>query len=693
MSTRELQPGEPGNEAASSVDAAASLAAIALPSIEPFGSDFPGLAGLPDCIDARLPRCAEGGAGPRSKAELARAVIESGVAALEQLRILESRIAGLKADHILRVCSAESVESKATGLHEWQSEWAIRGCLQEIAQALVIAPRTAMSIANCCHELGDHPITRGALESGELTWSHVRTIMGELLTVQETAPKLPHAQREAFERQLVMLAEETPAGRFTKKAAKAREKFIPESMETRVKEAFLSRSVTVEPDKNGMSWLILYVPSIAASAIMTHLTRQARDIKKQSREEHRQNPANGPQSPEEHRTLDHLRADIAAINLLGNNVNNGQAQVESEQPTVRSTDRTPADEDDEPPWAHSPGMLSEPLGTRNSGGNTGCPDPNQRSRGTTMPQPTNGRPEPNLDCINTAPPPLTGKLAGIHTNPITGFQVKFGTGLAGDDPYTPGSRPAAASEAEKVPDGTGFVNNMVDGIPENHRDQYFTLLDALARHQIIAEPPLPKALIILKVPFLGLLGITDEPAELSDSTEGPVPLSIARKLMAGSNTFLRVLTDPVTGEPLPLNPERYTLRDAERSVLQAICGGCYFPGCPRPVIDTELDHVRSFDSGGASTAENLKPACTVHHHLKHFKDDKKRNGMLRYWEEPWRQGIQLRGWTPQIEADGRVGWISPSGNYCPPEDKQPQLPSYPEWLKDIIDEHLHGDAD
>lgn len=147
--------------------------------------------------------------------------------------------------------------------------------------------------------------------------------------------------------------------------------------------------------------------------------------------------------------------------------------------------------------------------------------------------------------------------------------------------------------------------------------------------------------------------------------------------MAGSSTFLRVLTDPVTGAALPLEPERYTLRDAEWSVLQALAGGCYFPNCTNPVLDTDLDHVQSFDSGGKSTMENLLPACRKHHGLKHFADGKDRKGNLRRWAEPWRTGLRLRGWTPRLGGDGRVGWVSPSWTYRAPHCIEPQRPAYP----------------
>lgn len=56
----------------------------------------------------------------------------------------------------------------------------------------------------------------------------------------------------------------------------------------------------------------------------------------------------------------------------------------------------------------------------------------------------------------------------------------------------------------------------------------------------------------MKVPFLGLMGITDETVELAGSDGGPLPMDAARKLLKESSVFLRVLTDPIAGEALPL---------------------------------------------------------------------------------------------------------------------------------------------
>ena len=237
---------------------------------------------------------------------------------------------------------------------------------------------------------------------------------------------------------------------------------------------------------------------------------------------------------------------------------------------------------------------------------------------------------------------------------------------------------------EVVGDGSGFVDGVVDGIGEDPGQEYLDQLKELRDGGVVAGPPLPEAIVLVTVPFLGLLNLSDEPGELVGPGGGPVPADIARELLAGSSTFLRVLTDPVTGEMLPLNPERYTLRETEREVLRAMAGSCYFPNCTNPVMLTEFDHVVPFERGGKTTRENARPACRKHHELKHFKDDKDKHGVYRRFTEPWRHGIRMRGWTPKLTPDGRVGWITPTGAYEPPPAEQTQPTKYPRWLKKRI---------
>ncbi|NGN84603.1 HNH endonuclease signature motif containing protein, partial [Arthrobacter silviterrae] len=224
------------------------------------------------------------------------------------------------------------------------------------------------------------------------------------------------------------------------------------------------------------------------------------------------------------------------------------------------------------------------------------------------------------------------------------------------------------------------VEGMVDGVVEDPVGEYFAQLEATRAGLAVAEPPQPHAQVILTVPVLGLLGATNEPAVLAG--HGPIDEVTARKLLGGAGSFLRVLTDPVTAEPLKgVPPERYRLRDAEKALLRALAETCSFPGCTNPALDTETDHLTAYALGGPTTPANSHALCKRHHAYKHFRDDKDKHGRHRQDLDPDRAAITLRGWTPNRTPDGRVGWTSPTGKYHPPEPRTTEPPAYPKWLK------------
>lgn len=695
MSTREKVPGGPGDFATQ--DVVALLASIAFPLIEPFGSDTEVLAGLPARTPYPVPN-----PEPASRLSVARSVIDSSQQGLRLMKWIEDNSAACKASLVDRMMGAVAVESAATELDSCQSRVAEKGHIADIAASLGIAESSASRLVVQAQYLQEYPATREALMAGKLSWRHVCTILDEFGTLNETAGVSEQIRAE-FEAQLLLLAVNTTPGRFASKARRARELLFPESCEVRTKQAFRGRSLSVDPGKDGMSWVTLHVPTIAANAIMVHCTRAARAIKAAAAEAHRAAAAAGTgEDCREPRTMDQLRADIAAILLMGQelpstanyapspttngqggkNGANGFGQRSSNSTSYGKgnnggswrTGSGSAFFPDKPPATSGTCSAEGIFGDSSHGDETMVPFGESSAFGVTLLDETapwdrqrNAQPDPPISA--DASPVPDPKSADV---PANGPEAAQDGGIVG----------------VLVGDGSGFVEGVVDGVIEDPQELYVQELAGLAQHPLVTNPPMPKALVLLKVPLLGLLGITDEPAELVDRDAGPVPENIARRLLAGSPTFLRVFTDPVTGETLPLSPDRYTLRDTERSVLQALAGGCYFPNCTEPVMETDMDHVQSFEYGGKTDFTNLRPACKRHHGFKHFKDDKDRHGRYRRWDEPLRTTIRLRGWTPRLKADGRVGWTSPSGKYHKPEYTQPQWPAYPKWLKKCIAKSL-----
>jgi len=114
-----------------------------------------------------------------------------------------------------------------------------------------------------------------------------------------------------------------------------------------------------------------------------------------------------------------------------------------------------------------------------------------------------------------------------------------------------------------------------------------------------------------------LLGLAENPGEIIGF--GPTPAELARRLAAGSDTWRRLVTDPVNGHLLDLGTRKYEPSAALREYIIARDRTCQFPGCARAAYLCDLDHVKPFtgtDDGGATCADNLLALCRRHHRLK-----------------------------------------------------------------------------
>lgn len=591
MSIREVVPGDRGGEAVQGI--ASLFDAFALVSIEPFGPDNPELAGLPERPDTPAP-------DPLSVTQLsvAQSAYDRGVEALGLIKHLEDVVAGTKARLVARVAGAAGVEAKLLCLDGWQHGLYASSAVMEIALTLGIPERTAAGLEHHSTTLvQERPRVLAALDAGTLSWRHATIIDNEIQTLQETADTTAEDVL-VLETRLLTVAESTTASSFTGKARRERERMHPETITTRTKEDFSKRKLTCDSGKDGMSWLTLHLPTIRASAIYTHCTRVARALKADAARAQREaDKSCTGQDFQEHRTLDQLRADIAAILLMGqallaptrpdlpinlpvNATTTGShddqhgtgaadtthgadptaagffgsgAPSSSHRPAAwpwGSTNAGVADHcmDEEPPWAHSgtcPACDAADVEDAADAAEDANAQkvPAERRTGPQKSHPVTGQ-GPALPTVDL--PPMPQPMAYVPPMPR---ESGAGQELAVDQPGG---------------DGSGLVGWTVDGIAEDPQGDYGQQLAKLATSRIMIDPPLPEALVIVTVPFLGLLGITDEPAELAGPEGGPIPAGIARKLLTNSFSFLRVLTDPITGESLPLDPQRYTLRAAEK---------------------------------------------------------------------------------------------------------------------------------
>ncbi len=142
--------------------------------------------------------------------------------------------------------------------------------------------------------------------------------------------------------------------------------------------------------------------------------------------------------------------------------------------------------------------------------------------------------------------------------------------------------------------------------------------------------------VLVTVPVLTLLGVSDEPATLEGY--GPIDHDTAMRLAATAPSFTRLLTHPETGAVLSVGRDRYTVPADLRTWLRVRDGTCRFPGCSRAARICEIDHTKDWLHNGQTAHDNLAHLCSAHHRLKH----------------------QTR-WTVIQSAGGVLNWTSPNG--------------------------------
>ncbi|MBK6872174.1 MAG: hypothetical protein IPG94_12540 [Kineosporiaceae bacterium] len=96
----------------------------------------------------------------------------------------------------------------------------------------------------------------------------------------------------------------------------------------------------------------------------------------------------------------------------------------------------------------------------------------------------------------------------------------------------------------------------------------------------------------------------------------------------------------------------YTPSPFMKALVKAARPRCSHPGCGRPALEADLDHLASHSSGGTTEEKNLAPLCRFHHLLKHHA-----------------------GFTPTLDpVTGQVTWRTPSGHHISePHDMPPPL--------------------
>jgi hypothetical protein len=161
--------------------------------------------------------------------------------------------------------------------------------------------------------------------------------------------------------------------------------------------------------------------------------------------------------------------------------------------------------------------------------------------------------------------------------------------------------------------------------------------------------------ILVTVPVLSLMGITDQPGSLQGCV--PIDVTTARILAANAPSFTRLLTHPQTEAVLSVGRDSYRTPADLRQWLRIRDGLCRFPGCTRAATHTEIDHTGQWQGHGATQYDNLACLCAKHHHLKD-------------------QTI----WKLRQRDHGILEWTAPTGRHytTEPEIDLPTPPTRPE---------------
>jgi hypothetical protein len=167
-------------------------------------------------------------------------------------------------------------------------------------------------------------------------------------------------------------------------------------------------------------------------------------------------------------------------------------------------------------------------------------------------------------------------------------------------------------------------------------------VDALVgwANNALADADLPrrhgrKAEVQVVIDLATLVGLAENPAELAGY--GPIPAQAARELAADA-TWRRLVTDPVNGSLLDYGHTTYRPPQALADFLIARDRRCRFPGCTRRSENCDIDHVRPYDKGGPTAANNCVCLCRRHHRMK-----------------------TAGHWKLRLDDDGAATWTSPNG--------------------------------
>lgn len=209
-----------------------------------------------------------------------------------------NRLAGLRAEAI-EIGRRQSVVSESLSDRSLADRsLAARSYEAEIACALRISERAAQNLIGVGSALASRlPSTLAALSNGEISYRHAQIMVDQVVGLDAEATA-------ELESAVLGRAKTSSPPRFTTLVRKARERRHPGSIQKRHELAVADRTVTLDPYREGMSWLSALLPSAQAAAIFDKLTTGGLALSRNAK-------ARG-----EDRTLSQKRADLFVMALL-----------------------------------------------------------------------------------------------------------------------------------------------------------------------------------------------------------------------------------------------------------------------------------------------------------------------------------------------------------------------------------------
>ena len=133
-----------------------------------------------------------------------------------------------------------------------------------------------------------------------------------------------------------------------------------------------------------------------------------------------------------------------------------------------------------------------------------------------------------------------------------------------------------------------------------------------------------------------LLGVSSDAAQIR-GTDGWMTADAVRELAQGS-PLRRLLADDRDGHLVDYGRRTYRPPAGLRDHVRARDITCRAPGCTRPAMRCDVDHVVAWEDGGPTDVANLACLCRRHHLLKTFA-----------------------GWDYHLDDSGAARWRLPGG--------------------------------